>query len=151
MLFQRTHLKIFPVWEVATEFCGFFASLLRTRHRHPPSTATRTPTSHPHNLAPCSFERQHVENKLRAIACSSAFSNSQHSCAGPETNFESGAVSGVPLLVEGVSTRLPALFSLPLDADFYLLPFNSSGAAGEDGSTPSLAGKSRREVRHLSL
>ena len=45
----------------------FFVSLLRTHYRHPPSTTTCTPTSHPHVLAPYGSETQHMGNKLRAL------------------------------------------------------------------------------------
>lgn len=45
-----------------------FVSLVWICYRHPLSTTTHTPTSHPHILAPCGRNRAHRE-LLRATAC----------------------------------------------------------------------------------
>lgn len=75
-VFWRKYFPAFPENRVKNISClwcchriwWLFVSLLWICYRHPPSTTTHTPTSHPHILAPCGRNTAHGE-LLRATTC----------------------------------------------------------------------------------
>lgn len=86
--FSREYTSKYFLFGMLPQNLCFFVSLLQTCYRHPSHITTRTPTSHPHVLAPYGFETQHRGNKLKAIPCSPSPFQLQHSQAAPETKFQ---------------------------------------------------------------